>query len=246
MEMLRAAIVALLRAPLAMPFDDVEAIAQFQTILAMRRLWGTLPNSRLKGEAKAHFIANVLGSKPSQEHLAFVVRGLKRRRLTEQELIALEIQQGGRCRLCGVLLIRDTNPHVDHILPLSLGGEDTLANLQLLCSECNLGKGGSLHWLMWLPYFDESPGNEPSARLRYSVLCRFRGRCFHRNCESSSATSQLFVMPFVGVPEGGRIIFDNLVTYCEEHRAEQVEAQMRRAKAAMSGRRSGSFGFGRK
>ncbi|MCP9934355.1 HNH endonuclease [Cyanobium sp. Candia 9D4] len=31
--------------------------------------------------------------------------------------------------------------HVDHVTPWSKGGETTLANLQTLCSKCNLGKG---------------------------------------------------------------------------------------------------------
>jgi 5-methylcytosine-specific restriction endonuclease McrA len=31
--------------------------------------------------------------------------------------------------------------HLDHVTPWSKGGETTLANLQTLCSKCNLGKG---------------------------------------------------------------------------------------------------------
>lgn len=245
-EVLRKAVDALGKASLSIPFDDAEAIAQFQTILAMRRLWVTLPNSRLKGEARDAFIARTLGTIPSDEHLALATRNARKRRLTDQELLDLEIKQGGRCRLCGVLLVRDTCPHVDHILPASLGGSDDLENLQLLCSECNLGKGSTLHWLMSLPYFDEAPGNEPSSRLRYAVLCRFGGRCFYQDCDHTSATAQLFVVPFIGVPEGGRVIFDNLVTYCEDHRSEQLAAQMRRAKTAMSGRKGSAFGFNRR
>jgi 5-methylcytosine-specific restriction endonuclease McrA len=33
--------------------------------------------------------------------------------------------------------------HVDHVTPWSKGGETTLANLQTLCSKCNLGKGAT-------------------------------------------------------------------------------------------------------
>jgi 5-methylcytosine-specific restriction endonuclease McrA len=46
--------------------------------------------------------------------------------------------QGGRfCSMCG----RREDLVVDHILPVSVGGsDDALPNMQLLCSECNLGK----------------------------------------------------------------------------------------------------------
>lgn len=51
-------------------------------------------------------------------------------------------RDGHRCVACGrrggdddVVL------HVDHIVPRSKGGKDTLDNLQTLCSLCNLGKG---------------------------------------------------------------------------------------------------------
>ncbi|MDM0116143.1 HNH endonuclease signature motif containing protein [Variovorax sp. J22R133] len=226
------------------PFNDSEAIAQFQAILAIRRLWSALPNSRLKEDAKAAYMTALLGTPPSEEHLALATRSLRKRRLTEEEVISLEIRQGSRCALCGVLLVRDANPHVDHVVPVSLGGSEEISNFQLLCGECNLGKGASLHWLMALPFFDERPGNEPSLGLRYSVLKRFKGRCFHDDCENNSSICPVFVVPYVGVPEGGRVIFDNLVVYCETHRAEIASAQMRRAKAAMSRRKVGGFGFG--
>ena len=41
------------------------------------------------------------------------------------------------CQLCGM-----EGNHVDHIVPRRLGGTDELNNLQLLCSNCNLSKGG--------------------------------------------------------------------------------------------------------
>lgn len=47
-----------------------------------------------------------------------------------------------RCKSCGITPI--DNPavklHVDHIIPVSTGGETIMHNLQTLCSDCNLGK----------------------------------------------------------------------------------------------------------
>ncbi len=47
----------------------------------------------------------------------------------------------GRCPLCGRGRTDGVTLHVDHVTPYSLGGLTVLANLQSLCSECNLGKG---------------------------------------------------------------------------------------------------------
>lgn len=47
-----------------------------------------------------------------------------------------------RCRVCGSSPANSAGVelHVDHIRPWSAGGETILANLQTLCSTCNLGK----------------------------------------------------------------------------------------------------------
>jgi hypothetical protein len=46
------------------------------------------------------------------------------------------------CQDCGGS--RATNPsialHVDHIIPVAMGGSNNLDNLQTLCSDCNIGK----------------------------------------------------------------------------------------------------------
>ncbi len=34
--------------------------------------------------------------------------------------------------------------HLDHIIPLSKGGEHTASNVQPLCAECNLKKGAKI------------------------------------------------------------------------------------------------------
>lgn len=46
-------------------------------------------------------------------------------------------RDGGACQACG-----QEGKHVDHIVPRRLGGTDELSNLQLLCVQCNLSKGG--------------------------------------------------------------------------------------------------------
>lgn len=46
-------------------------------------------------------------------------------------------RDGNKCRECGAT----SDVTVDHIQPLSRGGSNDLANLQLLCRQCNSRKG---------------------------------------------------------------------------------------------------------
>lgn len=48
--------------------------------------------------------------------------------------------QGHRCAYCRCDL-RKTKKHLDHIMPLALGGSNDRTNLQYLCAHCNLSKG---------------------------------------------------------------------------------------------------------
>ena len=48
-------------------------------------------------------------------------------------------QQNGLCACCGASL--ENGFHLDHILPLALGGTNTDDNVQLLTPTCNLKKG---------------------------------------------------------------------------------------------------------
>jgi len=47
----------------------------------------------------------------------------------------------GRCRMCGASAAEGVTLHIDHIVPVSHGGRTLSSNLQVLCQECNLGKG---------------------------------------------------------------------------------------------------------
>lgn len=60
-------------------------------------------------------------------------------RHTASDIAAIEKAQRGRCAYCRVALSK-VQRHVDHIVPLILGGSNDRQNIQLLCSACNLSK----------------------------------------------------------------------------------------------------------
>lgn len=59
------------------------------------------------------------------------------------------IRRDGCCQQCGT----EDGLSVDHIVPRSLGGDDSLSNLQVLCGLCNSSKGGR---------FSERPKTPPT------------------------------------------------------------------------------------
>lgn len=60
-------------------------------------------------------------------------------------------RDGGRCRMCGCDLTVLPVWHLDHIVPLALGGTHEWANLQALCRPCNSSKGARLEGQIALP-----------------------------------------------------------------------------------------------
>lgn len=64
--------------------------------------------------------------------------GERHRRIIPQDVkIAVSARDGGRCRKCG----SSEKLHFDHVIPVSRGGANTVANIQLLCGACNRAKG---------------------------------------------------------------------------------------------------------
>ncbi len=61
----------------------------------------------------------------------------KRKRPSREVREAVFRRDGGRCVECG----DNFDLQYDHVIPWSLGGADTVENLQLLCSRCNQSKG---------------------------------------------------------------------------------------------------------
>lgn len=53
--------------------------------------------------------------------------------------INLFLTQNNKCVYCN-LHLAITGYHIDHIMPLVLGGSNWINNIQLLCPQCNLKK----------------------------------------------------------------------------------------------------------
>lgn len=115
-------------------------------------------------------------------------------RLRRRYLESLLQRQKGRCITCGYFFSEvEINaaeyvseeaaerqieglrvPHIDHVIPVFLGGEDP-ANLQLLCSQCNQAKGVAISWAVHPSILGpRQPTHLRSATMgeRWTVLAR--------------------------------------------------------------------------
>ena len=64
---------------------------------------------------------------------------MSRKKLPPKDRAALYLRCDGKCSGCG----SKESLEIDHILPLALGGDNSLDNLTLLCFSCHRGAGGS-------------------------------------------------------------------------------------------------------
>ena len=60
---------------------------------------------------------------------------------TDADIKALILVQKNKCAHIWCKKVLSAGYHVDHIMPLSLGGSNDKKNIQLLCETCNLKKG---------------------------------------------------------------------------------------------------------
>jgi len=64
----------------------------------------------------------------------------KRVPLSQEVKVLVWQRDQGRCAECE----SQTSLEFDHVIPLAMGGSNTMRNLQLLCESCNRRKGASL------------------------------------------------------------------------------------------------------
>lgn len=87
-----------------------------------------------------------------------------------------------KCPLCGVFMTgrprKPNSKHLDHIVPLNVGGTHTRGNLRIICASCNLRrpKDGS-DYSGQLTLWAEMPGVAAVVRIRPKIVRPVRKKC---------------------------------------------------------------------
>lgn len=80
-------------------------------------------------------------NKQNKDHKRILTTNRRRKMaggtISKERIASLLVKQNGRCPCCKTGLEKF---HVDHIMPIALGGTNTDDNIQLLCPSCNLKK----------------------------------------------------------------------------------------------------------
>ena len=122
-----------------------ERIRNRKKRAAYNREWRRKNKATHQAKSKAWILKNIdrvrLLKRVSQMNRAVRIRsnGKLSRNLPNQ----LMNSQGGKCAICKLTL---TKFHMDHIIPISRGGPNMDANIQLTCPTCNLQKSNKLDY----------------------------------------------------------------------------------------------------
>jgi hypothetical protein len=84
--------------------------------------------------------AEPISPSPASSPIPLPVGERAKRSIPQDVKIAVSARDAGRCRQCG----STHQLHFDHVIPISRGGANTVANIQLLCGACNRAKGAKL------------------------------------------------------------------------------------------------------
>lgn len=217
-------------ARLGMSLED--ALHEKTNELRARLFYLCKPNDLISRDQVATYLSRILQFEPSQEFVEAVRTKPREPRLRDEQLAVLEMKQRMRCALCGTKLRASAHYHVDHIKPVALGGVSREGNFQLLCFECNQGKGALLDWIVGAQYQKD----RLDSRMRYCALARAQGQCSAARCDAGAATHALKVVQKVSRADGGREVLDNLRVVCEEHDPNRRRLMLARARRASARR----------
>ena len=103
---------------------------------------------------------------------------MKRKKYSKDARQLIYERADGRCELCGKkILLKDMT--LDHINPLSMGGEDNVSNLSCTCKLCNHFKGNILPddfferiSLIYFYQMEKKYKGKLKWRIVHSLLCK--------------------------------------------------------------------------
>lgn len=178
--------------------DEVSLCRELAELFSYRLMFLLLPEECLFGDPErdkpiiaAHL--NALGVNPREDlvrAVKFLVdnfRAKTRREQTKTSISDVYVRypklydaiigrQGGRCAVCGKILVYGVNMQLDHVMPWHLGDDPSDgSNWQFLCDVCNRGKGMLPHYALsalqanWIRPTIAHSLNED---VRYAVLRR--------------------------------------------------------------------------
>ena len=130
-----ASLAVLSRVAGALELTLEAAIAEKTRELEARQYLLCIPDDLLAAADVPSYLKRVLRADPPLELVERVLRKPRAVKLSEEEQLELEARQNLRCALCGALLTRLAEPHIDHVTPVALGGASDLRNLQASVSR---------------------------------------------------------------------------------------------------------------
>lgn len=123
--------------------DNPEWVAQYE---ALRRV---AHNEYKRQYNKTYYRENTELYELHRRRRAMRLAGVESEDYSRYEIYD---RDGGHCRDCEKALPREPGGfQIDHIVPISLGGPDTRANVQLMCPPCNREKWATLEGQIALP-----------------------------------------------------------------------------------------------
>ena len=144
----------------------------------------------------------------------------RRGTISQEQRRRIREHQGNLCMYCGVALLRlnVSQRHIDHKVPVELGGPDEEDNMQALCGRCNSRKGVQTDEEFRVRYRELlrglRPGRPPSQRISQSrfveVSKRTPSASLYRGCAEGcfqdTSSKNIFGQRYCRYSLGGSVL----------------------------------------